>query len=448
MASGSNAPFSGDHADLENVQEEQHQTKGMTESEREVLNDQIVGVARNQFENNLAQLNYDGGLFTIYRNRNKISNTIDAAVKTGKAEISSTGFDISTATQTALFDPNISGPFLQGIDFNNSGSKMFIIDSGNGLVFQFSLSTDFDITTASQTKSFDVVPQDDGPTAIEFNDSGSKMFVCGDGGDDIIEYGLSTAFDIGTAAVNSSFSVSGQTPFPRGLGFGDSGTKMYVIDDDNTRILQYDLTTGFDISTATFSKSFDVSSQASAIKGIDLSRSGDRAYICDEGNADILQFDLSTAFDIGTAGFTQSFDVGGFTLGPETVNFNGNGSNMFVVGTSTNRAYKFELNTTVDSNSGTVIITSKDLSKAENGGFSSPPSSAVLSQSADIPTNTDISYTLRDGNGNTATVTQSNVDSVVDTSNFTSTTVELEVNLSQTGGKTPTSKDVMVHFKE
>jgi len=89
------------------------------------------------------------------------------------------------------------------------------------------------------------------------------------------------------------------------------------------------------------------------------------------------------------------------------------------------------------------------LSLEENGGFTNPPQSAVLSQAASIPTDTDLQYIIRDGNGNTVTVTQADVDTEVDTSNFTSTSVEVELDLSTSDTSvTPTSDDVMVHFQE
>jgi hypothetical protein len=68
-----------------------------------------------------------------------------------------------------------------------------------------------------------------------------------------------------------------------------------------------------------------------------------------------------------------------------------------------------------------------------------------------LPSNTDITYTVRDGDSNTKTVTQSDVDKQVDVSNFNSTVVEVDVNLSQStanNDKTPVSDDVMLHFSE
>jgi len=300
MASGSTAPFSGEFVDLENVP-----SLGMTDDQRQSLNELFQATARNQFENNLAQLNYDGGLFTIYRDQLKIA--------------SSSNVNISTLSS------------------GDSKGKTELVEQGG-----------FDVSTASFTDSFDVSVQASTPEGVAFNNNGGKMYVVGDDNNKVFEYSLGTSFDVSTASFTDSFDVSGQEAFPQGVAFSDSGDKMFVAGKQNVSVVEYSLATFFGVS-------------------------------------------------------------GDFTL------------------------------------------KSKDLSKADNGGFSSPPSSAVLSQSADIPTDTEITYTLRDGNGNTATVTQSDVDSVVDTSNFTSTTVEVKVNLSQSttnNDKTPTSKDVMVHFKE
>ena len=71
------------------------------------------------------------------------------------------------------------------------------------------------------------------------------MFVTGLDGDDINAYNLSTAFDITTATYDTNFSVSGQVSNPQGIATNGDGTKMYIIDNPypTAMVYQYSTTT-------------------------------------------------------------------------------------------------------------------------------------------------------------------------------------------------------------
>ena len=65
-----------------------------------------------------------------------------------------------------------------------------------------------------------------------------------------------------------SFDVSAQVNVPTGLAFNTDGTKMFVAGSNDNDVNEYTLTTGFDVSTASFVDSFDVSSQETGPHGL------------------------------------------------------------------------------------------------------------------------------------------------------------------------------------
>ena len=67
--------------------------------------------------------------------------------------------------------------------------------------------------TTSFVDSFSVALQENNPQGIAFNNDGTKMFVVGFDGDDVNEYTLSTGFDVSTASFVDSFSVAAQETF-------------------------------------------------------------------------------------------------------------------------------------------------------------------------------------------------------------------------------------------
>ena len=69
-----------------------------------------------------------------------------------------------------------------------------------------------------------------------------------------------------TATFVDSFSVSSQDTAPQDLAFNTDGTKMFVVGSSGDAVNEYTLSTGFDVSTATFVDSFSVSSQILLLK--------------------------------------------------------------------------------------------------------------------------------------------------------------------------------------
>jgi len=63
-----------------------------------------------------------------------------------------------------------------------------------------------DLATPLFVQNFDVSDEETKPRGITFNNDGSKMYIIGTTGDDVNEYNLSTNFDISTATFVDSYS--------------------------------------------------------------------------------------------------------------------------------------------------------------------------------------------------------------------------------------------------
>jgi hypothetical protein len=55
-----------------------------------------------------------------------------------------------------------------------------------------------------------------------------------------------------------SFSLGSQDNLPRGIAFNADGTKMFVVGGNGDEVNEYTLTTGFDVSTASYSQRLSV----------------------------------------------------------------------------------------------------------------------------------------------------------------------------------------------
>ena len=113
----------------------------------------------------------------------------------GTSTISGASLVDGTSVRTEENDP-------RGLAFNNDGTKMFILGFTGKDVTEYTLSTAFDASTATYVSGgeLDISSQESEPSGIEFNNDGTKLFIVGTSGDDVTEYTLSTAFDVSTAS--------------------------------------------------------------------------------------------------------------------------------------------------------------------------------------------------------------------------------------------------------
>jgi hypothetical protein len=133
---------------------------------------------------------------------------------------------------------------------------MYIVSFANDTIYQYSLSTAFDLSTASyDSVSLNVNAQEAAPAGMTFNNDGTKMYIVGENGDEVNQYGLSTAFDLSTASYdNIAFSLSSQDSTPSDIAFNNDGTKMYMVGYNTDIVYQYSTvayTQALDLSTGT-----------------------------------------------------------------------------------------------------------------------------------------------------------------------------------------------------
>ena len=237
-------------------------------------------------------------------------------------------YNLSTASNdNKTFNASSQLTGAQGIAFKDDGTAMYLVGYTNDTVYQYDLSTAWDVSTASYaSKSFSVAAQDAVPRDIRFKSDGTSFYVIASTApDSIYQYDLSTAWDISTASYsNKSFSVQTQSSNPSGLAVSADGTKFYVNDYGSAVSYQYDLSTAWDISTASYSnKSLTSTTQGGQIESIDISSDGLKFFMSGCIDDAIFQYDLSTAWDLSTASTSHSASLSPTDLGMEVAVYNG-----------------------------------------------------------------------------------------------------------------------------
>ena len=249
------------------------------------------------------------------------------------------------------FDVNAQLTDPRDITFNNDGTKMFTVDTVSDDVFEYTLSTPYDISTAVFVDSFAVDTGNTRPFSVQFNNDGSKMFIAERELRKVIEYSLSTNFDVSSAtktanSIDVSAQVGGKALL--GLTFSPDGKKMFVA-ENGFGLHQYSLNKSFDLSGgANFIRSAEVPTLLSGAQynGIAFNQSGTRMFVVDSARNAVNQYTLSEGFNIATASFdggatAKQFSDSSLDGDPQGIDFSPSGLKMYlshlaVSGSSTN----------------------------------------------------------------------------------------------------------------
>lgn len=218
-------------------------------------------------------------------------------------------------TTPAFFSDNISGTFTNTkFCYNDDGSKVYVWAKFTGVVYQYSLSTDYDLNTASyDSKSFNL-----GSSRVydgKWNNNGTKFFYATNFDGYLYYRSASTAYDISSLGAGSEYSFTSGPSNLDGFTFNNAGTELMLV--YNNTFYTYGLSTAFDPSTATFQTSF--SNGTNSISNVDISPDGRWIIAGRFGNFAGWYLstanDLSTATDFAQYTFYQSFNNSGIRDG-------------------------------------------------------------------------------------------------------------------------------------
>jgi DNA-binding beta-propeller fold protein YncE len=226
--------------------------------------------------------------------------------------------------------------------FKPDGTKMYVAGSTGRNVYEYDLSTAWDITSATFLQSFSVSTEETDLRGLYFESDGTEMYIIGSGGDDVNQYSLSTAWDVSSASFLQAFSVATQETSPQGLFFKPDGTQMFVVGIIGDSVYEYALSTAWDVSTASHTQSFSVISQAPFVTDVFFNPDGNKMWVIGQTSDAVSQYSLSTAWDVSTSVYDSVvFSVSSQETAPQGFFFKPDGSKMYVVGTTNDTIYQY-----------------------------------------------------------------------------------------------------------
>ncbi len=217
-----------------------------------------------------------------------------------------------------LFDISDYHTNVTGVDFSTDGTKMFTVGYLEEEVNEFILSAPFDISTAVFSHTVDVGTQENRIQNLEFNNDGTKMFIIGN--DDVIyEYTLSEGFALSTASYagnSETLDIGAQDGSSTGIGFSADGMKLFSTGLQYDLIHEYDLSAPFDVSTGVYTgagETLDPDVDGAGIPGdVLFNEDGSTLYV--HSSRTLYEYTLGTPYDISTATFEGiAMDKGALT---------------------------------------------------------------------------------------------------------------------------------------
>jgi hypothetical protein len=290
--------------------------------------------------------------------------------------------------------PPIGSPELlepRDIFFKDDGTKLYILGGVGPRVYQFELSNAWDTTDLIFEGSFNLSDQEVTPQGMYIGDSGSSLYIVGTGtiddendGRTVYQYTLSTPWDItDTVAYNNFYSLS-DVSAPSAISFSDSGDKMFIVDNTGAAVYRYSLVTDWDIATAgmTYDQSYPIADD-NLPTGIYFKSGGDDLYITGTTNDIVIHYSLASSYDLTTISLVETISVTAQETEVTGLSFKDDGSKLYIIGLNSDSVNSYDLLTNWD------ISSFEFMSSTPVGYYSTPYQTQETQQFISLVTGTD-----------------------------------------------------------
>ena len=228
------------------------------------------------------------------------------------------------------------------VRFKSDGTKMFITGIISDAIHEFDLSTAWDITTATWSKSLST--QVSNPECLLFNPAGTKVAAFGTGTSAVASFDLPTPWDLaGSIYLGQTTLSEVSANYGKGMAYNGDGTKFYAVSGTGQAIYQYTLSTAYDISTRSYdSVSFGTSPNSINPEDMSFNADGTKMYIAAYSPDTIAEYSLPTPYILTGATFTgNTLDISGETTTVNGFAFKDDGSEVFVVDQSNTTIFRY-----------------------------------------------------------------------------------------------------------
>lgn len=210
-----------------------------------------------------------------------------------------TQWDVSTAVYDTIYTV-LQDYAPTDLFFKSDGTKMYVLGSIYDSLYQYTLSVPWDVSTASyDSKSYGNFGESS-PQAVYIGNNGVKLYEIGYVADYLRQYTLSTPWDISTAShTTAGKSLRAQDDLPVGISFNNTGTAFFMVGYENDSLYQYTVSTAWDITTLSYAnKSFYVGNQDGLSHGLYIRNDFQNFYMIGLEFDSLYQYNIRDSLSI------------------------------------------------------------------------------------------------------------------------------------------------------
>lgn len=203
-----------------------------------------------------------------------------------------TAFDISTAEFAGkIFDATAHQTQIRGLTWNNDGSKFHVLGSNPDRLTTYSCSINYDIASVVTFVS-DVAVAGGTPSGGNWTEDGMLFTLTEETTNKVWAYDAILPFDISTIPSHSSVILTAEETSPSDFVFSDDGTHAFLLGKQVDDVTPYVAGTAFDITTLTAGTPFSVATEETAPRNLAFNKGGTKMYILGNGSSEVLEYDV------------------------------------------------------------------------------------------------------------------------------------------------------------
>jgi len=268
-----------------------------------------------------------------------------------------TAYDLEYTAQTANSHSYDGGKSIRGLCWKPDGTKVYVTDNTANEVVQYSVSPAWDSSGLTEDKTFDVSAQDTVPDGLFFKSDGTEVYMVGSQNDSVYQYSLSSSWDIGSMSSSGSLSVTAKQGLPTDVHLSSDGTTMIVAGTfggtSNNSLDRYTLSQAWTLASATHDEAGSLSHMANhsgasyGIWGIDFNTDGTTLIVAGYGPYDMVQqYSLSSAYDLTTLDYQYAKTINVMDGGagtPTNIRFGNSGAKVYINSFDDQVMYEYDL---------------------------------------------------------------------------------------------------------
>ena len=204
-----------------------------------------------------------------------------------------------------------------GIEFSTDGTKMFTSDIDTGYVYQWTLTTPWDVSTNQRSASDDLNTnhflelQSDGGNYnrdITFSEDGTKLFILGSD-KTVHQISLGTAWDLSSYQTPDVEKDLSSISYYRPTQLVLVQMEKKCSSMDMKKIHEFSIATAWDLSsTVTYEGKFPIRNRNKSHNygEVTWNKDGTKLFVLDSAAEDITEYSVSTPFSLANVDQTKS----------------------------------------------------------------------------------------------------------------------------------------------